>query len=84
MFALSTRLCVRAAAAAVLAALLVSGLLPVDAQDKDGKIGTINLASPKGCEAVKGEWRYHDVTTGVGEKKNEIEPKAHGKFDDSK
>lgn len=84
MLALSTRLCVRAAAAAVLAALLVSGLLPVDAQDKDGKIGTINLASTKGCEAVKGEWRYHDVTTGVGEKKNEIEPKAHGKFDDSK
>jgi hypothetical protein len=64
-------------------ALLVGPETP--AQDKKtGKVGEINLAATKGCEAVKGEWRYHDVITGVGEKKNEIEPKAHGKFDDSK
>src|SRR5204862_174352 len=37
-----------------------------------------------GAEEVKGEWRYADVTTGVGPMKNEIEPKAHGAFDDSK
>src|SRR5262249_29188158 len=35
-------------------------------------------------EAVKGTWRYHEVTTGTGPRKNEIEPKAHGTFDDSK
>jgi hypothetical protein len=54
------------------------------AQDGDGKIGAIDLMTTKGVEAVKGEWRYAEVTTGVGEKKNEIEPKAHGAFDDSK
>jgi hypothetical protein len=50
---------------------------------QDGLIGNINLMSSKDVAAVKGEWRYHVVTTGVGPKKNEIEPKAHGKFDDS-
>jgi hypothetical protein len=49
-----------------------------------GLIGKVNLATTKGVEAVKGEWRYHEVATGVGPKSNEIEPKAHGKFDDSK
>ncbi|MCI0743300.1 MAG: hypothetical protein L0Y72_30095 [Gemmataceae bacterium] len=51
---------------------------------QDGLVGKINLATKDGVAAVKGEWRYADVTTGVGEKNNEIEPKAHGKFDDSK
>jgi hypothetical protein len=37
----------------------------------------------QGCEAIKGQWRYHQVFTGVGERKNEIERKAHGEFDDS-
>ena len=50
---------------------------------QDGLIGKINLMSSKDVAAVKGEWRYHVVTTGVGPKKNEIEPKAHGTFDDS-
>ena len=54
------------------------------ASAQDGLIGKINLMSSKDVDAVKGEWRYHVVTTGVGEKKNEIEPKAHGTFDDSK
>src|SRR5215831_7284270 len=55
---------------------------PVSAQP--GQIGTIDLTTTDGVAAVKGEWRYHEVTTGTGPKKNEIEPKAHGKFDDSK
>ena len=55
----------------------------VHAQPK-GLVGKIDLMSTKGVEAVKGEWRYAEVTTGVGDKGNEIEPKAHGKFDDSK
>ncbi len=50
---------------------------------QDGLVGKIDLMTKKGVEAVKGEWRYAVVTTGVGDKKNEIEPKAHGKFDDS-
>jgi len=66
---------------AALACLLCSGQA---AQAQKGLIGKINLATTAGVEAVKGEWRYHEVMTGVGEKKNEIEPKAHGKFDDSK
>jgi hypothetical protein len=37
-----------------------------------------------GVRAVKGRWRYHEVTTGTGPKKNDIEPRAHGAFDDSK
>lgn len=49
-----------------------------------GPIGKIDLMKSDGVAAVKGEWRYHPVTTGVGEKNNEIEPKAHGEFDDSK
>lgn len=63
-----------------LVALTVAGR----AQAQDGLLGKLDLATKKGVEAVKGEWRYADVTTGVGPKKNEIEPKAHGKFDDSK
>lgn len=60
-------------------------LLPLaTAQAQDGLIGKINLATKDGVAAVKGEWRYHDVLTGVGPKQNEIEPKAHGAFDDSK
>jgi len=51
---------------------------------QDGLIGKINLMSSKDVAAVKGEWCYHVVTTGVGPMKNEIEPKAHGTFDDSK
>lgn len=52
-------------------------------QAQEGMIGSIDLMTSAGVAAAKGEWRYHDVTTGTGEKKNEIEPKAHGKFDDS-
>jgi hypothetical protein len=53
-------------------------------QAQPGLVGKIDLMTGKGVEAVKGEWRYAEVTTGVGEKKNEIEPKAHGTFDDSR
>jgi len=53
-------------------------------QKGDGKVGAIDLMTAKGVEAVKAEWKYHPVMTGVGPKKNEIEPKAHGTFDDSK
>src|SRR5262245_49245824 len=51
---------------------------------QQGQFGKIGLVTSKGVEQVKGQWRYHEITTGVGPKKNEIEPKAHGKFDDSK
>jgi hypothetical protein len=54
------------------------------AEAQEGLIGKIDLATSAGVAAVKGEWRYHDVTTGTGPKKNELEPKAFGKFDDSK
>jgi hypothetical protein len=64
----------------VVLALTITGR----ASAQDGLIGKINLMSSKDVEAVKGEWRYHVVTTGVGPKKNEIEPRAHGTFDDSK
>lgn len=64
------------------AALLLAG--SALAQQADGKLGAIDLMTAKGCEAVKGEWRYAEVMVGVGPKNNEIEPKAHGAFDDSK
>src|SRR2546426_7852614 len=61
------------------------GLLsfPTQSSAQQGLIGKINLATSKGVAEVQGEWRYADVTTGVGPKSNEIEPKAHGTFDDS-
>jgi hypothetical protein len=62
---------------------LVVLLMPATATAQEGLIGKIDLATSKGVEQVKGQWRYHEVTTGVGPNKNEIEPKAHGPFDDS-
>ncbi len=56
----------------------------VGAFAQDGLIGKIDLMTQKGVDAVKGDWRYADITTGVGAKMNELEPKAHGKFDDGK
>src|SRR5881397_2599038 len=50
---------------------------------QEGMVGAIDLMTAKGVAEVKGEWRYHEVTTGTGPKHNEIEPKAHGRFDDS-
>jgi hypothetical protein len=58
-------------------------LLPAVVCAQEGLIGKINLATTKGVEQVKGEWRYHQVTTGVGPNRNEVEPMAHGEFDDS-
>jgi len=54
------------------------------AQAQEGMIGSINLMTADGVAAVKSEWRYAEVITGVGKLSNEIEPKAHGTFDDSK
>jgi hypothetical protein len=54
------------------------------ARAQEGLLGTIDLMKSDGVEAVKGQWRYAEATTGTGPKKNEIEPKAHGTFDDSK
>ena len=51
---------------------------------QEGMIGAIDLMTATGVAAVKGAWRYKEVTTGTGPKHNEIEPKAHGRFDDSK
>jgi hypothetical protein len=65
-------------------ALLAAGNQAAQAQQKTGLIGSIDLMTQKGVEAVKGDWKYHAVTTGVGKDGNEIEPKAHGTFDDSK
>ncbi len=72
----------RAVLGAAALAWVLAGTGAANAQK--GLVGKIDLMSSKGVEAVKGEWRYHEVTTGVGSKQNEIEPKAHGKFDDSK
>lgn len=57
-------------------------LLAAVASGQEGLVGKVNLMTKKGVEEVKGEWRYAEVMTGVGAKKNELEPKAHGKFDD--
>ncbi len=65
----------------IAAVLALTQTTKVTAQD--GMIGKINLMASKEVAVVKGEWRYHVVTTGVGPMKNEIEPKAHGTFDDS-
>lgn len=62
-------------------ALLLPG---ATAGAQEGMVGTIDLLTSKGVAQVKGEWRYHDVTTGVGAKQNGLEPKAHGTFEDSK
>lgn len=71
----------RLALLGLVAVLVVGSAL---AQEGDGKVGAIDLMSTKGCEAVKGEWRYAEVMVGVGPKNNDIEPKAHGTFDDAK
>src|SRR5262245_49274299 len=65
------------------AALVLLAGGPAGAAEQ-GLLGTIDLMKPAGVRAVKGLWRYHEVTTGTGPKKNEIEPRAHGAFDDSK
>jgi hypothetical protein len=65
-----------------LMALFLGSQQPVLGQQ--GRLGAIDLMKADGVAAVKGEWRYADVTTGVGAMNNEIEPKAHGEFDDSK
>ncbi len=54
-----------------------------DARAQQGLVGKINLATAQGVAQVKGDWRYHPVMTGTGAKGNEIDPPAHGKFDDS-
>jgi hypothetical protein len=59
-------------------------LAAAPASAQKGLLGKIDLMTAKGVEAVKGQWRYHPVTTGVGKDGNEIEPTAHGKIDDSK
>lgn len=66
-----------------LAAVALAGLANARALAQDGLIGKVDLMTSKGVDEVKGEWRYAVVTTGVGQKQNEIEPKAHGTFDDS-
>jgi hypothetical protein len=73
---------VPARAGLLLAAVAILSSTRTEAQE--GLIGKIDLATSDGVAAVKGEWRYHPVTTGTGPKKNELEPKAFGKFDDSK
>ena len=54
-----------------LLALLLAGAGTAQAQK--GLVGKIDLMSSQGVDAVKGQWRYAVVTTGVGAKKNEIE-----------
>ncbi|MBL8798649.1 MAG: hypothetical protein JNM56_32445 [Planctomycetia bacterium] len=73
--------CARLLFLGLAAAVLAGSAL---AQQADGKLGAIDLMTTKGCEEVKGEWRYAEVMVGVGPKNNDIEPKAHGAFDDSK
>jgi hypothetical protein len=71
-------------ASAILPAAALLVLASADAQEPEWRLGVIDLMTAKGVDAVKGEWRYADVTVGVGAKMNDIEPKAHGTFDDSK
>jgi hypothetical protein len=80
--AVSFSVCPRAvlAMATVTATLAFVGA----ARAQEGLIGKLDLATTAAVAAVKGEWRYHEVTTGTGDQKNEIEPKAHGSFDDSR
>jgi hypothetical protein len=56
---------------------------PAARAQTDGRIGTISLMTAQGVAEVKGQWRYHEVVTAVGAQHNEIEPKAHGAYDDS-
>jgi hypothetical protein len=70
--------------ALLLAAVGVLTATPAVRAQTDGLVGKINLMTSQGVADVKGEWRYHEVRTGVGPKHNEIEPKAHGTYDDSK
>jgi hypothetical protein len=74
----------RASCWRLLLAAVLGGTFAGAAQAQDGLIGKVDLMTTKGVGEIKGEWRYAVVTTGVGPKKNDIEPKAHGKFDDSK
>src|SRR5262249_53486400 len=56
---------------------------PALAPDPGKEVAKLNLMKKEDVEQVKGEWRYHLIDVHTGPKKNEIEPKAHGKFDDS-
>jgi hypothetical protein len=56
---------------------------PVAKGPEGTEIAKINLMSKDGTDLVKGVWRRHLITVHTGKDKNEIEPKAHGKFDDS-
>src|SRR5262249_33596606 len=47
-------------------------------------VAKVNLMTKEGAEALKGAWKRHPVTVHTGPMENEIEPKAHGTFDDSK
>src|SRR5262249_396687 len=68
---------------AMMIALIAGMVHCASALAQEGMIGIVDLMTAKGVAEVKGAWRYHEVTTGTGPKHNEIEPKAHGRFDDS-
>jgi hypothetical protein len=74
----------RRIASTVTVCAAILGPAPALYAQTDGLIGKIDLMKSDDVAKVKGEWRYHEVLTGVGAKQNEIEPAAHGKFDDSK
>ncbi|MCI0743299.1 MAG: hypothetical protein L0Y72_30090 [Gemmataceae bacterium] len=58
--------------------------VPAVVTPPEGKvIAKIDLLTQDGAELVQGEWRRHLVTFHTSEKKNGIEPRAHGAFDDS-
>src|SRR5262249_50773488 len=55
--------------------------VPPTAGPPSGKmVAEIDLMNQSGTDLVKGVWRRHLVEFHTGPKKNEIEPKAHGKF----
>lgn len=82
---MSTSELVRSAGAQVVVlSVAVSAILvgaPV-AGAQEGLLGSLDLMTSAGAAAIKGQWRYHEVTTGTGDQHNEIAPKAHGTFDD--
>src|SRR5262249_31177381 len=47
------------------------------------EVAKIDLMKKEGVDVVKGQWRYHLVAGHTGPNKNEIDPPAYGKFDDS-
>lgn len=57
--------------------------VPAVAAAPEGKeVAKLNLLNPKDVDLLKGQWRFKLIDVHTGPDQNEIEPKAHGAFDD--